>query len=154
MLGCRSWMDCLAARLVLNSCFCGHCHCHEFSTTVLLLLPDRRCTESPVCKMNVAVFFSSTSCCRRGWCVANLLLATQFFFLLSAYRASLQYNYAQPSGLQDSSCRFVMVLHLLVPHHLNIYCSGGGRSFWECMENAKLGIDTLTPRLRIQVFTG
>ena len=63
----------------------------------LLLLFRRRYIESPVYKMNVAAF-SSSSCCRRVWCVAGLLLATRLF-LLSA-DVGIFALHIRPSGLQ------------------------------------------------------
>ena len=67
----------------------------------------RRYTESPVCKMNIAVFSSSSFCCRRVWCVAGLLLATHFVLLSAG--AGISALHAQTSGLQDRSSRLVVV---------------------------------------------
>jgi len=46
-------------------------------------------------------------CCCRVWCVAGLLVATRLFFLSAGVGISAVY--VRLSGLQDCSCRLVMV---------------------------------------------
>ena len=62
-----------------------------FRAIDLLLLLDRRYTENPVCKMNVAVFSSSSLLPYSLVCAAGLLLATRFVLLSAEAGTSAVY---------------------------------------------------------------
>ena len=72
-----------------------------------LLLLDRSYIESPVCKINVAVFSNSSLLQYSLMC--NWTAVGHTFVLAAVQKQASPQYYVRPSGLQDRSCRSVMV---------------------------------------------